>query len=75
MLPDYRGRGFGARLLAAAERAARKRGRNRLRLEVRTRNRAARALYAQYRVVGRIDAYYEDGAPALRLERKLGTEI
>jgi ribosomal protein S18 acetylase RimI-like enzyme len=71
VLPKLQGYGFGLRLLRAAERAARRRGCNALRLEVRTRNRAARALYARanYREIERVAPYYADGAPALRLER------
>jgi ribosomal protein S18 acetylase RimI-like enzyme len=71
--PHLQGNGLGRRLLAAAERAARRRDRTALRLEVRLRNRAARAMYEQrgYRAVARLDPYYEDGAPALRLERDL----
>ncbi|GIL37898.1 hypothetical protein TMPK1_01350 [Rhodospirillales bacterium TMPK1] len=71
VLPALQGRGFGTRLLAAAERAARKHGCSALRLEVRMRNRAARAMYERrgYRQIERLDPYYEDGAPALRMER------
>jgi ribosomal protein S18 acetylase RimI-like enzyme len=70
---DAGGRGIGTRLLAAAERAARKRGAAVLRLEVRTRNRRAIGLYeaAGYRVFGRHEDYYEDGAPALRYAKTL----
>jgi ribosomal-protein-alanine N-acetyltransferase len=69
--PRLQGLGYGARLLEAAERAARKHGRLSLRLEVRMRNRAARAMYERrgYRTIARLDPYYQDGAPALRLER------
>ncbi len=71
VLPALQGRGCGTRLLEAAERAARKRGYLSLRLEVRMRNRVARAMYERraYRVIDKLDPYYEDGAPALRLER------
>ena len=68
-----RGRGIGAALLRDADRAARRRGRDRLRLEVRADNRAALALYerAGYRRFGRRPGYYEDGADAERLEKIL----
>ena len=68
-----RGRGLGAALLRDAERQARRRGRDALRLEVRADNRAAIALYerAGYRVFGRRPGYYEDGMDALRLARTL----
>jgi ribosomal protein S18 acetylase RimI-like enzyme len=69
--PRLQGLGYGARLLEAAERAARRRGCLSLRLEVRMRNRAARGMYERraYRTIAKLDPYYEDGAPALRLER------
>jgi ribosomal-protein-alanine N-acetyltransferase len=68
-----RGRGLGAALLADAERAARRFGRDRLRLEVRADNAAAIALYEGngYRRFGRHEAYYEDGGDALRFEKAL----
>lgn len=71
--PDARGLGLGARLLAAAEDAARSRGRSELRLEVRIDNGAAIALYAAhgYQVFGRHQGYYEDGCDALRMARPL----
>ena len=72
-LPSARGKGVGRRLMGALERAARKRGCDRLRLEVREKNRPAIALYEAlgYRRIGRYDNYYEDGAPALRFEKQL----
>jgi ribosomal protein S18 acetylase RimI-like enzyme len=68
-----RGRGLGARLLAAVERAARAAGARRLGLEVRPANRAARALYVArgYRPVARLAGYYATGGDALRYERPL----
>jgi ribosomal protein S18 acetylase RimI-like enzyme len=71
--PAARGRGLGARLLAAAERAARERGCRALRLEVRVDNAAAIALYerAGYGRIGRYAGYYEDGADAWRYEKTL----
>lgn len=71
--PAARGQGLGARLVACAERAARAEGRQRLRLEVRTDNMAARALYQRrgYRQVAALSRYYEDGADGLRLEKSL----
>jgi ribosomal protein S18 acetylase RimI-like enzyme len=69
--PAARGRGIGAGLLAAAERAARERGCRALRLEVRVDNTAAIALYerAGYRRIGSYPGYYEDGADAWRYEK------
>lgn len=71
--PDFRGRNLGLALLRAAERLALKRGAEFMRLEVRCRNRRAIALYERqgYRRFGRIDDYYEDGAPAFRYQKTL----
>ena len=70
---DARGRGTGRRLMEDAARIVRKRGRARLRLEVRADNAAAIGLYEGlgYRRIGRHVAYYDDGMDALRLEREL----
>lgn len=68
-----RGRGLGSRLLAAAEQAARDRGRAEISLEVRADNMAAIALYSRRGYVehARIPGYYEDGAPAIRMRKRL----
>ena len=68
-----RGRGVGAALLAAAEREARGRGCASLRLEVRTDNAAAIALYERrgYARIDRIAAFYENGADAWRYRKAL----
>jgi ribosomal-protein-alanine acetyltransferase len=70
---DARGRGTGRRLMEDAARIARKRGRARLRLEVRADNAAAIGLYEGlgYRRIGRYPDYYADGMEALRLEREV----
>lgn len=72
--PACRGRGFGARLLADAEAQARRAGARRMRLEVRTDNLAAIALYEGrgYRRIAAIASYYEDGGDAWRYEKALG---
>lgn len=69
--PAFRGRNLGLALLKAAEKAARAHGAGAMRLEVRSRNRRAIALYEAkgYRRFGRIEDYYEDGAAALRYEK------
>ena len=70
---EARGAGIGEKLLAAAERQACRRGRERFRLEVRTDNAAARRLYESrgYRAFGATAGYYEDGADAVRYEKAL----
>lgn len=72
-LPGGENAGVGARLLAAAEKAAYERGRLLLRLEVSERNDRAIKLYEQagYRQIGAEPNYYEDGAGAFRLEKIL----
>lgn len=68
-----RGRGLGRALLEWAEHQAAQRGGTELRLEVRPENAAAIALYrrAGYLDAGVIANFYEDGAPALRLQKAL----
>lgn len=72
--PEARGKGVGSELVAAAERASRRRGCRTLRLEVRTDNTGAIRLYEQlgYQRLGRLDGYYEDGAAAWRYKKVLG---
>lgn len=67
------GAGLGAKLLEASEVAAFDSDRIVLRLEVRADNEAAIALYQRsgYRMLGRVEAYYEDGCAALRMEKLL----
>ncbi len=64
--PLYRGRGIGQLLLGAAERAARRRACQVIRLEVRPDNISAMRLYQKtgYTVVRRIEDFYEDGSAA-----------
>ncbi len=71
--PDEQGRGLGRFLLSASERAAKARGAAIMRLEVRTDNADAIALYEKsgYRNFAAIEDYYEDGADALRFEKEL----
>ena len=71
--PALHGKGLGARLLSAAEQAAREGGATSLRLEVKERNKTALALYAKsgYGIIGRIAQYYDDGSDARRLEKAL----
>lgn len=71
--PEARGQGVAAALLEAAVTAARRRHCCALRLEVRTDNTAAIALYERvgYRRIGKYRRYYEDGAAAWRYEKSL----
>ena len=71
--PGAAGTGTGRRLAEAAGREARRRGCDRLRLEVRADNARAIALYeaAGYRRIGRERRYYEDGEAALKFEKAL----
>lgn len=71
---EARGLGLGTRLLRQVERRARARGAARLRLEVRSRNRAARALYARhgYTPIAHLPGYYADGGDGLRYQKSLG---
>ena len=66
-------RGVGRALIAAAQTYAIEQGRTTLRLEVREDNHPAIALYERlgYHRFGRAEDYYEDGAAALRLEKRL----
>lgn len=71
--PEQEGRGVGKRLVGAMESAARERGCDRVRLEVRADNgRAARiyeaAGYARFAVE---PGYYDDGTDAWRYEKRL----
>ncbi len=71
--PGEQGRGLGRFLLRSSENAARAHGAAFMRLEVRTDNAGAIALYRKngYRLFGRLDDFYEDGADALRFEKAL----
>ncbi len=71
--PSARGQGLGAQLLAVAEAQALEHDCAYLRLEVRTDNRAAIALYERsgYRQFAVLSDYYEDHGTALRLEKRI----
>jgi ribosomal-protein-alanine acetyltransferase len=70
-----RGQGLGAALLDAAEREARKRGRSAMRLEVRTDNAPAVALYEKrgYQRRKREPGFYENGMDAWRYWKELAS--
>lgn len=71
--PARTGKGLGRALLSDCERCALARGAIAVRLEVRADNRAAIGLYmaAGYRHFGTVADYYEDGATALRFDKRL----
>ena len=71
--PKARGKGIGAKLLAHAEKAAKKRGCTMIGLEVREDNKAAISFYGSrgYERMGRIKNYYEDSATALQMKKRL----
>ncbi len=71
--PKQRGRGIAQQLLAAVEAEARERQCQTVRLEVRPDNAQALRLYSHlgYTVVQRMEQFYEDGSPALRLGKVL----
>ena len=75
--PANAGSGIGRGLLDAAEKTAFERGRLVMRLEVREENARAIGLYERtgYHRIGREEAYYEDGAAALRFEKLLRGDI
>lgn len=70
-----RGTGLGGALLTAAETDARRRGCTTMRLEVRTDNASAIALYERrgYTRIARLPAFYEDGADGWRYTKGLTT--
>ncbi len=72
--PDARGLGIGQKLVAALETLAANEACDRVTLEARTDNAAARALYAKlgYRETEALPGYYEDGSDGLRLSRAIG---
>lgn len=74
--PEAAGRGIGRALLQAVEARARASGCAVMRLEVDAGNHRAADLYRRngYVVFGRHDAYYADGADALRMEKTLPTQ-
>lgn len=70
---NARGRGVGSALVAACENAARESDHAFLRLEIRTDNSQSIAMFERlgYRRFGQYDAYYDDGAGALRYQKSM----
>jgi ribosomal protein S18 acetylase RimI-like enzyme len=73
VLPQMRGQGLAAKLVAAAEAQTRKLGLSAVTLEVREDNSAARALYRKlgYSEEKLLPAFYDDGSDGLRLRKAL----
>lgn len=71
--PEARGQGIARKLLSACETQAAARGATRMRLEVHAGDKLAQKLYTEagYVRFGTYPHYYEDGASALRMEKKL----
>jgi ribosomal protein S18 acetylase RimI-like enzyme len=71
--PKHTGRGIASALLVAAEKAARSRKCQWLRLEVHEKNHGAIKVYrkAGYNEFGRYHRYYQDRGDALRFEKQL----
>ncbi len=71
--PENRGQGLARQLMLSAESASAQQQRVAMRLEVRTDNSAAIALYQQlgYKVFGHHAHYYEDDADALRMQKRI----
>lgn len=71
--PEARGSGLGRRLVEALQALAASEGCQRVSLEVRADNAAARALYDRlgYRSVAALPGYYDDGSDGLRLARSI----
>ncbi|MBQ1784817.1 MAG: GNAT family N-acetyltransferase/peptidase C39 family protein [Gammaproteobacteria bacterium] len=71
--PAARGKGVARALMLAAEQAAAEQQRVAMRLEVRSDNSAAIALYQRlgYKVFGHHAHYYEDNADALRMHKRI----
>ncbi len=72
--PEARGMGIGRQLLESLEQEARRRGGERLTLEVRADNRAALALYRRmgFSLQRWLEDYYEDGCAGWQMEKPLG---
>jgi ribosomal protein S18 acetylase RimI-like enzyme len=75
--PERRREGIGQQLLAAAGEAALARDCVQLRLETRSDNQAAQALFrkAGFHDFGTYRAYYQDGANAVRMEKSLAEHL
>jgi len=73
VMPDQQGKGIARKLMQAAEEAGLNRLCSFMRLEVNVNNAPAIHLYEKlgYRTIGKISNYYDDGADALRMEKRI----
>ncbi|MCD6156152.1 MAG: ribosomal protein S18-alanine N-acetyltransferase [Candidatus Atribacteria bacterium] len=71
--PDFRGKGYGKRLLHYAFDFAKNKGCKEILLEVRTSNKVAQALYRKlgFSQIGLRKSYYSDGEDALVMKKNL----
>ncbi len=75
VLEEHRGKGLGTKLLSLAESEMQKKGCSECYLEVRVSNEGAIVMYQRkdYKVTGRLEAYYRDGEPAYVMAARLGS--
>ena len=73
VLPEYRGRGIGKRMMSEVERILKEKGAEYVYLEVEEDNLVARRLYESlgYKEAGKIERYYPWGANAVIMVKKL----
>jgi len=71
--PAARGRGLASQLITRAARSLRRRGIDRIGLEVRERNTAARSVYERlgFSISQRFEKYYADGETGIRYTRRI----
>jgi len=71
--PAHRGKGIAEKLVIAAEQVGRNHDCAFMRLEVSVHNEGASRLYNKlgYRLIGKVEDYYDDGSDALRMEKRI----
>lgn len=71
--PRHQRQGIGRALMLWAEKSAYRRGCREMRLEVRRQDMTSIALYQKigYEVIDKIEKYYQDGADALKMKKRL----
>ncbi|MDV3276953.1 MAG: GNAT family N-acetyltransferase [Nitrososphaerales archaeon] len=75
VLEEHRGRGVGTKLIQLAEDEMVAKSANECYLEVRASNQGAISLYEKmgFKVTGKLEAYYRDGAPAYLMAVPIGS--